>query len=210
MKLEKEKEYIGFYLTGHPLEPFRDELEAVSNEYLLNEENGALPDTLRVGGLITSFSINYDKKNNQYARFQFESLTNEFTVLAFKAYAQFKDLLAEDSKIYIEGTLKIDKERDQLPTIFLNYAMPLADLREKKIRAINLRLMNDENFESNIKKLKAIVQSYPGNKIMYIHISYPDPGEQEKIIKVGHGINGAREMVQHIRKIVGQTHVWLS
>jgi len=131
-------------------------------------------------------------------------------VLAFKAYAQFKDLLTEDSKIYIEGTLKVDKERDQLPTIFLNYAMPLADLREKKIRAINVRLMNDENFESNIKKLKAIVQSYPGNKMMYIHISYPDTGEQEKIIKVGHGINGAREMVQHIRKIVGQTHVWLS
>ena len=210
MKLEKEKEYIGFYLTGHPLEPFRDELEAVSNEYLLREDGGALPETLRVGGLITSFSINYDKKNNQYARFQFESLSNEFTVLAFKAFEQFKDLLSEDSKIYIEGTLKVDKERDQLPTIFLNYAMPLADLREKKIHAVNLRIMNDENFESNIKKLKTIVQQYAGNKMMYIHVAYPEPGEQEKIIKAGHGINGARAMVQHIREVVGQINVWLS
>jgi DNA polymerase-3 subunit alpha len=210
MKLEKEKEYIGFYLTGHPLEPFRDELEAVSNEYLLREDGGTLPETLRVGGLITSFSINYDKKNNQYARFQFESLSNEFTVLAFKAFEQFKDLLSEDSKIYIKGILKVDKERDQLPTIFLNYAMPLADLREKKIRAVNLRIMNDEYFESNIKKLKTIVQQYPGNKMMYIHVSYPEPGEQEKIIKVGHGINGAREMVQLIRELVGQINVWLS
>ncbi|MCF7832104.1 MAG: DNA polymerase III subunit alpha [Candidatus Marinimicrobia bacterium] len=210
MKLEKEKEFIGFYLTGHPLEPFRDELEAVSNEYLLNEEGASLPETLRVGGLITSFSINYDKRNNQYARFQFESLTNEFTVLAFKAFAQYKDLLSEDSKIYIEGTLKVDKERDQLPTLFLNYAMPLADLREMKIRAINLRIVNDEDFESNIKKLKAIVQRYPGNKKMYIHVSYIDLDVQEKIIKVGQGINGARDMVKQFREVVGKANVWLS
>ena len=118
--------------------------------------------------------------------------------------------MAEDSRIYLEGTLKVDKERDQLPTIFLNYAMPLADLREKKIHAVNLRLLNDDKFETNIKKLKAIVQSYPGNKMLYIHVAYTEPGEQEKIIKVGHGINGAREMVQKIRKIIGQTNVWLS
>ncbi|MEA2077662.1 MAG: DNA polymerase III subunit alpha [Candidatus Marinimicrobia bacterium] len=210
MKLEKEKEFIGFYLTGHPLEPFRDELEAVSNEYLLNEEGAHPPETLRVGGLITNFAINYDKKNNQYARFQFESLTNEFTVLAFKSFDQFKDLLQEDSKIYLEGTLKVDNERDQRPTVFLNFAMPLSDLRENKIRAVNLRILNDKNFEFNLGKLKTVVQHYPGNKVMYIHISYIQTGEQEKIIKVGHGINGAREMVQQLRDIVGQANVWLS
>ena len=209
-KLEKEKEFIGFYLTGHPLEPFRDELEAVSNEYMLSDDDGRLPESLRVGGLITQFSINYDKKNNQYARFQFESLTHEFTVLAFKAFEQFKDLLHEDSKIYIEGSLKFDKERDQKPTIFLNHASPLTDLRESRIRGVNLRIKYDENFDSKLKILKEIIARYPGNKKMYIHISYDQAGEQEKIIKAGRGINGAREMIQQLREVVGQANVWLS
>jgi DNA polymerase-3 subunit alpha len=207
MKLEKEKEYIGFYLTGHPLEPFRDELEAVSNEHLLNEEDGQAPDNIKVGGLITSFSINYDKKNNQYARFQFETLLNEFTVLAFKSFEQFKDLLQEDSKIYIEGTLKIDKERDQQPTVFLNYAMPLADLRETKIHSVHLHLHHDDQFENKLNKLKAVVQRYPGRKVMLIH--YKKESGPARTIKVGQGINAARDMIRELREIVGHANVGL-
>lgn len=207
LKLEKEKEYIGFFLTGHPLEPFRDELEAVSNEHLISEENGTVPDNIKVGGLITSFSINYDKKNNQYARFQFETLSNEFTVLAFKSYAKFKDLLQEDSKIYLEGTLKIDKERDSQATVFLNHAMPLADLRETKIHSVHLHLHHDDDFETKINKLKAIIQRYPGNKVMLIH--YKKENEPVRTIKVGQGVNAAREMVQQLREIVGQANVGL-
>jgi len=207
LKLEKEKEFIGFYLTGHPLEPFRDELEAVSNEHLINEENGAVPDNIKVGGLITSFSVNYDKKNNQYARFQFETLNNEFTVLAFKSFEKFKELLQEDSKIYIEGTLKIDKDRDSQATIFLNHAMPLSDLRETKIHSVHLQLRHDEDFETKLNKLKAIVQRYPGNKVMFIH--YKKENERVRTIKVGQGINAARDMMQQLRKIVGQANVGL-
>ena len=207
LKLEKEKEFIGFYLTGHPLEPFRDELEAVSNEHLVNEEEGTVPDNIKVGGLINGFSVNYDKKNNQYARFQFETLKNEFTVLAFKSFAKFKDLLKEDSKIYIEGTLKIDKERDSQATIFLNHAMPLADLRETKIHSVHLHLHHDADFEDKINKLKAVVQRYPGNKVMLIH--YKKENERARTIKVGQGINAAREMILQLRKIVGQANVGL-
>ncbi|MBN2780403.1 MAG: DNA polymerase III subunit alpha [Candidatus Marinimicrobia bacterium] len=209
MKLEKEKEFIGFYLTGHPLEPFRDELEAVSNEYFLDDEELNTPDIIRAGGMITNFTIRYDQKNNQYAKFHFESLTHEFDVLAFKSFAQYKDLLHEDARIYLEGNLKIDKERDQLPTLFLNFVMPLSDLREAKIRTLHLRIRNDEAFEANLGRIKTIAQRYPGNKTLYIHISYPLTNDTEKIIRSGGGINAAREMVTQLRKVVGQANVWL-
>lgn len=209
-RLEKEKEYIGFYLSGHPLEPFRDELEAVSNEYYLDDEESKMPDIIRVGGIINNFSIRYDQKNNPYAKFHFESLSNEFDVLALKSYEAYRELLFEDAKIYLEGNLKIDRERNQLPTIFLNYAMPLQDLREQKIRAVHLRIRNDEKFEQNLLKLKVLVPAYPGNKILYIHVSYPGTGEAEKIIKVHSGINAAPQMIHKIREIVGQANTWLS
>ncbi|MBW6458139.1 MAG: DNA polymerase III subunit alpha, partial [FCB group bacterium] len=209
MKLEKEKEFIGFYLTGHPLEPFRDELEAVSNEFFLDDNELPFPEILRAGGMVTNFVQRYDQKNNPYAKFRFETLSHEFDVLAFKSYAQYKELLREDSRIYIEGNLKVDKERDQLPVLFLNFAMPLSDLREQKIRTLHLRIRNDTSFEENLNKLKVLVPRYPGNKVLYIHISYPQTNEPEKIIKVGTGVNAAREMVQHLRKIVGQLNVWL-
>ncbi len=210
MKLEKEKEFIGFYLTGHPLEPFRDELEAISNEYYLDDKEAQMPEIIRVGGIISDFILRYDKNNNQYAKFHFESLTHEFDVLAFKSFAQYKDLLQEDSKIYLEGNLKIDSKRDQLPTLFLNYALPLSDVRESKIRSVHLRIQNDEEFERKLTELKTFISKYLGNKTLYVHISYPKTNEPEKIIKAGVGINAARELVQKMREIVGQANIWLS
>jgi hypothetical protein len=110
----------------------------------------------------------------------------------------------------LEGNLKIDKERNQLPTIFLNAAMPLQDLREQKIRALHLRIRNDEHFEANLTRIRNLVPAYPGNKALYIHISYPKSGEAEKIIKARTGINAAPQMLQKIRVVVGQSNVWLS
>ncbi|MFO7840762.1 MAG: DNA polymerase III subunit alpha [Fidelibacterota bacterium] len=210
MKLEKEKEYIGFYLTGHPLEPFRDELEAVSNEYYLDDKDLTMPDIIRAGGIVTNFIIRYDKRNNQYAKFHFETLNHEFDVLAFKSFEKYKELLYEDAKIYLEGNLKIDSEQNQLPTLFLNEAMPLSDLNERKIKTVHLRLRNDEKFEQKLEKLKKIIPRYPGNKILYIHISYPEQGKPEKIIRARTGINAARELIKSIRDVVGQVNVWLT
>jgi len=210
MKLEKEKEFIGFYLTGHPLEPFRDELEAVSNEYYLDDKELQLPDIMRVGGIIGNFTVRYDQKNNQYAKFRFETLSHEFDVLAFRSFEKYKKLLHEDATLYLEGNLKVDGERDQLPTIFLNYALPLRDLNQRKIKALHLRIRNDKDFEEKLSALKVLVPRYPGNKALYIHIAYPDSNRPEKIIRAGTGVNGARELVTDMREIVGQMHVWLS
>ncbi|MDZ7820415.1 MAG: hypothetical protein U5N26_00615 [Candidatus Marinimicrobia bacterium] len=204
------KEYIGFYLTGHPLEPFRDELEAVSNEYYLDDEELKPPDIIRAGGIVTNFTIRYDQRNNQYAKFHFETLSHEFDVLAFKSFEKYRSLLYEDAKIYLEGNLKIDSERNQLPTLFLNHALPLSDLNEKKIRTVHLRIRNDEGFDGKLEKLIKIIPRYPGNKVLYIHISYPAHGKPEKIVRSGTGINAAGELVKSIRDVVGQANVWLT
>ncbi len=130
-------------------------------------------------------------------------------MLAFKSFEKFKELLKEDSKLYLEGTLKVDNDRDQQATVFLNYAMPLSELRETKIRMVEVRLNKDENFDSNLNKLKSIIQKYPGNKVLIIHLTFMEEGKNDERIKVGYGINGAREMVQQLREVLGQTNVWL-
>jgi len=207
-KLEKEKEYIGFYLTGHPLEKFKDELEAFSNEYVLDDLDGALPDKIKIGGMVKNFTVAYDKKNKQYARFKLESLKNEITVLAFRSYADNKDLLQEDSKIFIDGTLKIDRERDNQITVFLNSAMPLSNIREKMIKTVHVRFMHNEQFEIKQNKVKDIIKQYPGNKRFYIHLNYEDSRDPLDFV-AGFGVNAARDMIEKLRKILGIRNVWL-
>lgn len=208
VKLEKEKEYIGFYLTGHPLEKFKDELNAFSNEYVLDELDRPLPDKIKIGGMVKNFTVAYDKKNNQYARFKLESLKNEITVLAFKSYANHKDLLQEDSKIFIDGTLKIDRERDNQVTVFLNSAMPLSNIREKMIKMVNVRFVYDDQFEKKQDKVKEIIKQYPGNKRFYIHLNYEDSRDPLDFV-AGFGVNAARDMIEKLREILGTGNVWL-
>ena len=207
-KLEKEKEFIGFYLTGHPLEKYRDELEAFSNEKVLEDLSGPLPEKIKIGGLIKSFMVGYDKKNKPYARFQLESLNNQLTVLAFRSFNDHKELLKEDSRIFIEGALKIDRERDNQITVFMNSAMPLSNLREKMIKTVHVRFTQDDGFDVKQNKIKDIIKQYPGNKRLYLHLAYTDERDPVSFV-AGFGINGAPEMIDKLREVLGNNNVWL-
>lgn len=209
-KLGNEKEFIGFYLTGHPLEAYQDELETLSNENILFDDSCKKPETVRLGGLINGLKIQYDKRSNQYARFQLLTLTHEFTVLSFKSYQDHKEILVEDAKIFLEGKLSNkDDGRDEV-TIFMDRAKPLDNVRHDNIKAVHLRLFREENWEKQSQKIAGQIARFPGSKKIFIHISERDTEISEKIICARTAVNASREFISSLREIVGSEQVWMN
>ncbi len=121
MQLAFEKEVLGIYISGHPLEEW-EELwkKGITNttaDFALNEETGecALKDnaTAVIGGLIADKKIKYTKNDKIMAFLQVEDLLGTVEVIVFpRDYEKNNARLVEDNKVFIRGRVSSEEERD--------------------------------------------------------------------------------------------------
>ena len=111
-RLAWEKEYIGLYVSDHPLNPLREYLEANTTPIaLLTEPGGGLQDgsMATLGGLLTGIQRRTDKNSRSWAILTLEDLSGSTEILCFaKVWGKVGDGLLEDSKVLITGRLTVD------------------------------------------------------------------------------------------------------
>ncbi len=121
MKLAFEKEVLGVYLSGHPLEGYQELLQKyatnMTTDFLLEEETQTVRVRDRakavVGGMIANKTIRYTKTNQIMAILELEDLVGTIEVLVFGGeYEKYGALLQEDAKIFVKGYAKQDEEKD--------------------------------------------------------------------------------------------------
>lgn len=121
MLLGFEKEVLGIYISGHPLEEdeqlWRKQITNTTADFYRNEETGEVgvkEDSLvTIGGMITDKKIKYTKKNQVMAFLQVEDLVGTIEVVVFpKAYEKFSDRLVEENKVFLRGRVAIEDEKD--------------------------------------------------------------------------------------------------
>lgn len=121
MLLGFEKEVLGIYISGHPLEEYLElwnrNKTAVTTDFALDEETGAarIRDGAKVtlGGLIADKTIKYTKNDKIMAFLQLEDLVGTVEVLVFpKDYEKYSSYLTEDSKVFIRGRASMEEEKD--------------------------------------------------------------------------------------------------
>ncbi len=120
-RLSFEKEVIGVYLTGHPLEDYEEKwkknISRTTLDFRFDEETGAtkVRDGAReiIGGLIAGKTIKYTKNNKVMAFLTLEDLVGTVEVVVFpKDYEKYKACLEEENKIFIRGRVSEEDEAD--------------------------------------------------------------------------------------------------
>ena len=110
-RLAWEKEYIGLYVSDHPLSPLREYLESVAIPLAKITEEKVLADGARVtvGGIVTTAQKRVDKNGRAWAIFTLEDLTGQIEILTFaKSYEKCGEHIAEDAKLLVTGRLSAD------------------------------------------------------------------------------------------------------
>ncbi|MEE0955592.1 MAG: DNA polymerase III subunit alpha [Eubacterium sp.] len=119
-KLFFEKDVIGIYISGHPLEDDIDLINqtvtAVSADFTAEDEGGqpaaADGSIVTIGGMITDVTVKYTKNNDVMAFFTLEDLMGSVEVIAFpKTYQRYAKALAEDEKVFAEGRVQSEENR---------------------------------------------------------------------------------------------------
>ncbi len=120
-KLAFEKEVLGIYVSGHPLEDFRGlwqkNITANAGDFVLDPET----DTVKIGdgvkatigGMITAKTVKYTKNNKAMAFITIEDLIGSVEVIVFpKDYEKYQNLLKEDEKVFVEGRTSVEEDKD--------------------------------------------------------------------------------------------------
>ena len=170
-KLAMEKEVLGIYVSGHPLEDDIDRLErsvtAHTSDFVIDEETGKTKihdrESCIIGGLISEMSVKLTKKNQNMAFITLEDLRGTVEVVVFpRQYATYQSLLREDAKVFIKGTTQISEEESK---VICNQIISFEDSRQE----LWVQFADKEAFFKEEDALKGILTSYPGKNPVVIY-----------------------------------------
>jgi len=121
MRLAFEKEVLGVYISGHPLEEYEElwkkQITATTADFVLDDESGEIKavdgSSVTIGGMIASKKIKYTKNDKVMAFLQLEDLVGNVEVIVFpKDYERNSAKLIEDNKVFIKGRVSAEEEKD--------------------------------------------------------------------------------------------------
>lgn len=121
MKLAFEKEVLGIYLSGHPLEEYQELWQKYvtnnTSDFMLDEESGEVrvedQAMTVVGGMIADKTVKYTKKNQVMAFITLEDLVGSVEVVIFpRDYERYGTLLHEDAKIFVKGRTSVEEDKN--------------------------------------------------------------------------------------------------
>lgn len=178
--LQFEKEALGFYLSGHPLDEYRDAIkanvDATSLDFAPDSETGAsrLRDQQRVtvGGIITEVTIKTTKKQQQMAFLQLEDMTGTLEIVVFPNLFQTKrSLLAEDNKVFVYG--HVDSSDDRGSKLIADHIYTF----DSAPKEVWLQFESMEAYTELLPKTEQIITRHKGEDFVSIYL------KKEKAIK---------------------------
>ncbi len=172
--LRKEKEFGGFYFSGHPLNKYAALLPWLTSVSLaeFHQKEGEF---VRVAGVVQSVRKRRDREGNQYALIIIEDMTGEAEVAVFsQLYQTHGHLISEDHILYVEGTVRVfgDGERTRY-SISASQLMTIEKAWDRK-SALRISIKAATVTMEDIEHLIAILRSYPGDRTVRFLVHAPE------------------------------------
>ena len=219
MLLGFEKEVLGIYLSGHPLEEYtekiRKNINAVASDFALMEAEEGNLDTMKngaesqvkvkdnqhviVGGLIAEKKVTFTRNNKAMAYITIEDLTGTVEVIIFpRDYEKYQRYLNTDEKVFVVGHASVEDDKDG--KIICERIVPF----DETACELWLQFATIEDYKEKEQVLMDILRDSDGNDEVVIYVA-----EQRKIKRLGKnqtiGVN--EELLQILTKYLGEKNV---
>jgi DNA polymerase-3 subunit alpha len=176
-RLAREKEALGFFISGHPLDRFREVVRAyepVASDTLV-ERPGRL---VALPCVVTAVSRQISRRDSsEWGKITVEDFKGTATVLAFgDAWQKHKEVLRQDAVVEIVGRVSGRERDEEDPPIFLDSARPLEDVTPELAVQIELELGSDVAAAA-FEAAKKVIAAHPGPSPVWIQVG-PDNGER--------------------------------
>ena len=170
-RLANEKEILGFFITGHPLEKYRDKLEdlrALSTEDISAMKSSTGKDeTIATAGIITSLRVLKSKKGDFYAQANLEDMAGSVEMLVFPdAFRRLQDKVKLEVPVLVRGGVRIEEGAN--PKLTVNDIIPLDEAKVPLPKALRIRIPLESASEDTVGALQALFHECPGEaKVLF-------------------------------------------
>ena len=180
-KLAFERNALGFYISGHPLEKFRWELKRMGALSTADAKVKASRE-VRVGGVITALKLKNTKKGDRYASFSLEDWLGTVEAIVWPdTYRQIQHLIVADDPVLVTGRADVTPERCSL---IVEKMESLIALRDRSATQGYLLLNGRDNFENKLPSVQSIFQRHSGSCPIKVRLKL-ESGEVSIVLRDG-------------------------
>ena len=176
-KLNREKEVVGIFISGHPLDDFKIEIDSfcTGNISMLNDLSQYMGRDILIAAIVTNAEHRFTKHGDGFGTLTVEDYQDAFRLNLFKEnYLKFKHFMEPGTFITMKGRIEVPRYRQQAEFVVHSIDL-LQDLREKRTKSLHLKFSSKEVDHLMIDKLNELFNQNQGN--CQLHFTVFDPIE---------------------------------
>jgi DNA polymerase-3 subunit alpha len=210
-RLAREKEALGFFISGHPLDRYREVVRAF--EPLSSTTLGDYPgQPVELPCVVTSVARQISRKDNsEWGKITVEDFQGTATVLAFRdVWQACKDVLQQDAVVLIAGKVSSRERDEEDPPLFLDGARPLDELTTSGELAVQIELeLGSQVTEEAFGKAKLLMGEHPGAAPVIVQVGSDNGVQAPRLKSRSMRITPDTETVEGLQKLFGRGNVRL-
>jgi DNA polymerase-3 subunit alpha len=193
-RLALEKQAIGFYITGHPLARYADDVKRYATHTCASLANARGFEKVAVAGIVQGWRERLTKTGKKIAFAVLEDLTGARDLVMYDdALTKFETLLKGDEPVLVKGMVRLAEKfgaeaqqqetSEPSPEIKVDEVQKLADVRAAKATRVDLKLQAEQSSPERLGELKNLFSKYPGSCSVALSIVLPDTAETRISLK---------------------------
>lgn len=209
-RLKYEKEALGFYISGHPLKPYFNEVNSfvkIHRSCDLKEPGRkfGFRETVNLAGVIITKAVRMSKKNEKYAVLTVEDLWGSIEVMAFskafQAAAEILEAEENDDPILITGSVKND---DETCRIFANTIASIPMIRAERSASVQINLPSDVS-DQKLHAVRSLIEQHPGECAVELVLITNDHCQVD--LQLAQKILAGEDFVNDLEEIIPLEHI---
>jgi DNA polymerase-3 subunit alpha len=214
-RLANEKDVLGFFVSGHPLDKYAEKLRNLAGVIPVAEALERKPperrwgqqadaaDEIQVAGMILGLRVQKSKRDQKlYAQAALEDATGKIDLICFsRDYEKLSGQLKMEAPVLVRGTLMGDE--DAAPKIAVNSIQALEEVQVKLPSGVRIRINVERATEEALVALKSAADAAPGPGKVMLHLD--KKGEYSVILEPqGMSVAADRGWVERVEELVGK------
>ncbi|NOR25753.1 MAG: DNA polymerase III subunit alpha [Desulforhopalus sp.] len=207
-RLVHEKETVGFYITGHPLDLAIHEINTVTDCTIQNLAEWGDEQPVRIGGLIRSCKKLKSKRGDPMAFLAIEDIYEAVEVVVFPdTYSRCEEILSSTDPIIVQGTVQKDERG---PKIIADSINSLQEAREKYTDSAKIKLEADKLSRQQMEKVKKILYQFHGSCPVLLTLHFQGRGEVDIEVLKDLTVRPCRQLTDQVEEILNYKAITFS
>jgi DNA polymerase-3 subunit alpha len=207
-RLSAEKEILGFFITGHPLEKYQDKLldfSALTTEAISDMKSSTGKDEICAGGIISNVRVLKSRKGELYAQALLEDMCGSVDVLVFpEAYRRLGDKLRVEVPVLVRGGVRVEEGSN--PKLTVSDVTPLEQAQPRLPHSLRIRVPLETASESTIDALHQLCRERRGNAKLLFDLERA--GDFMVVMEAeGYNVQPDRAFISRVEQLCGRGSV---